>query len=939
MRRCIKVAMLAAALIAPATGWGEDWPMLAHDPARTGASSTELHPPFQRKWYRLFTDEGLMSGVQPIVADRKVFIGTLRGVFHALDAETGKDVWTHQAGAAVLHAAAWADQKVIFGAADGTIQALNASDGSLAWTVQTGAAVWNAPAVHQGVAYVGSRDGQLYAIDVGAGDIRWRAATEGPLLGSAAVDAGRGRVYIGAEDMRVYAFDLKDGELVWRSERLPGVSLRGYHPVVAPDGSVLVTSAPGISVDTFQDLLLRMVKEVFGDFASWRHSKEANDVLREENFALMQKQETYARQLDFIRQRLTEEPTYQTFFVLDPQSGKPKFVAPIVYSESMNGPGAPAVISAEGKVLVKFQALLRSRYEHYSPFLNIGELDTATGDIRPVMDQSRTYGWFDSLLLVHDEQSQLALSGRVLINTHQDNVNGLDLRSLEGFLEPFCRNVHEPKPGEALTIWNRLLHQQPLPPGKEWLSRGTAVYGGGSVVDTSISIADDSFYYLPTHELNAGAALMAYRMSPEGTAGKETQLVPEPVSPEDWPKIQDLPWDWDTLEHRRLTNVLEALPGKVPGTRAQPLTNATAGAEIDARELEKITWETPRLGKRGSKLFLAGLEGDLGAAVDELISREWQPLLFPSGKFPEEAYRFFTEPTETLYTLALAYPHLSPALRTRVENYVTSQSAAGGPLAGPVGQRAYQPDRGEVRSAYAPPAVKLLKMQEDILRSDLARLYPLWLWAYVSGDWAKVEKEWTGLAGLLQQRPNKFEEDCRNGYLAGLIAYCRIAQHAGDTNAVQAGMKAAKQAFQNRIQFEMAHTRGGLIWQVPKMRSIFSRWRFLTPEIGRLLGENVAEVQNGLMQRYVDYHRPTWWLAWNVETMMRNECPYEFPTMSMEVFAARSVILNENAEKLALYIDRPWCRADEFYIQKLALTLNAAKAPEWVDVRKGRASN
>ena len=115
--------------------------------------------------------------------------------------------------------------------------------------------------------------------------------------------------------------------------------------------------------------------------------------------------------------------------------------------------------------------------------------------------------------------------------------------------------------------------------------------------------------------------------------------------------------------------------------------------------------------------------------MEELISREWQPLIFPSGKFPEESYRFFTEPTETLYTLALAYPHLAPATQLRVKNYVTGLSVPARALSGPVGQRAYAPDTGEKRSAYTPPPAALLKFQEDIVRTDLARLYPIWLWA------------------------------------------------------------------------------------------------------------------------------------------------------------------------------------------------------------------
>ena len=163
---------------------------------------------------------------------------------------------------------------------------------------------------------------------------------------------------------------------------------------------------------------------------------------------------------------------------------------------------------------------------------------------------------------------------------------------MEGFLEPFCRNLHEPKPGEALAIWTRLLREQPLPLGKEWLARGTAVYGGGSVLDTAVAIAGDSFYYLPTHELNAGAAVIAYRMSATGNASQETSLVPDPVAADDWQKLQELPWDWDTLEHRRLTNVLEALPGKVPGTRQQPLTNSIVPALGDA-DLERLVWEAP----------------------------------------------------------------------------------------------------------------------------------------------------------------------------------------------------------------------------------------------------------------------------------------------------------------------------------------------------------
>ena len=910
-----------------------DWPMLAHDAARTGAASTEIRPPFERKWYRLFTDEGLMAGIQPIISDGKVFVGTMAGTLHAMDSDTGKVLWKLKTGGAILHTCAVAENTVFFGNAEGKIFAVNTNDGRLLWSVQTSSAVWNSPLVYDGTVVVGSRDGALYAIAIQTGRIKWKAPAGGPLLSSPALDMETGRIYIGSEDMHVYAFDFRNGKMLWRSKKLPGVSFRGYHPVVAPDGSVMITVTPSISLDSFNPILHDMVREIFGDFASWRHTKEENERLRRENFELMRKPYTYTRQLQYIRRRLTEQPVYQTFFVLAPVTGKQKFVAPIVYAESMNGTGAPPLVTPDGKVVVKFRALLRSRYQHYSPFLNVGYLDTSTGYITPIMDQSRTYGWHDSLLLVHDEQCQLAVGGRVLFNTHQDNVNGMDLDTLVGYSEPFCRNIHEPKPGEALGIWAAILRDQSLPVGKEWLPRGTAVYGGGSVIDMPISIAGDSFYYVPTHEINAGAAVIAYRMRADGSAGKAVEPPTTELTDSEWEKVQQLPWEWDMLEMGRLNHVLKNLPRKVTGTRQQPLTQQAANVVSDMTdaELERFIWEVPVIKFQDRRAFTP-YQKELSRCVKELISQQWRPLLFPPGKHPREAYRFFIEPTETLLSLALAYKYIDPGLQRDVKQYIARVSSDGGPLEGPVGQRRYNPGVGAVRSLYDSAPESMIQVRDDIVRSNLARLYIFWLWADVTDDWSRIEQNWDFLRKLIDQPPNKMEEDCRNAYLAGLIAYCRMAMRMNDEEAVQKGVSSAQKSFRRRLKYELAHTRGGLITQVPVLRTIFGRWRHLTPEIARLCAEYALETHKNFISVYVDYHRPTWYLAWNVETMWRNECPFSFPTMADEVFAARALILHESAENLARYIDIPWCKADLFYIQKLVFAIEAHGKVLWQNI-------
>lgn len=903
--------------ITAADARSDDWPMLGHDAARSGGTLEEIKPPFARKWYRLFPEEGIQTGVQPVIAEGTVFLGTLGGVLHAIDSETGKDAWQYPAGAPILHAAAANNGRVFFGTADGSVHAVHCRNGKGLWRRATGAAVWNAPAVHGGMVFIGSRDGRLYALDEETGRIRWSADLGAPILNSPGIDAQSGRVCVGSEAMRVHAFRLRDGQPIWTSEPLPGSSMRGYHPVIAPDGSVMVTTAPVISYDRFQELLLEMVRSVFGDFASWRHNQADNDRLRAENFRQMENPATYPAQIEFLRQRLAAESQFQTFFVLDGESGRQRFVAPIVASESMNGPGAPPLVTRDGRIIVKYQVLLRSRYEHYSPFLNVGYLDTRTGHIEPIMDQTRTYGWHDSLLLVHDEQCQLSFAGGVLINTHQDNVNALDLRTLKGFTQPWALNIHEPAPGEALSIRAGAWRGKALPPGAEWLIRGTAVYGGGSVIDVPVAIANGTFYYLPSHELNSGCALIAYRSTPEGADPKRVRMPDPRLTPDEWEQVQAMPWDWDTLSTPRLTNLLASLPAPVPGTTAAPLSDAarTGVAPITDGQLDEQIWSPAFDPASVQPRQVGNWQVKLQAAVDELIKTRWRPFVTPASKAPEHAYRFFTDPAETLYTLMLARPLLAADRQTAVDDYVSTLLREG--------RRSYPPGEGTPRESYR-VASGMMRVVDEPPLDELGRLYPLWLWSRTPAGARFIEGQWKELRRRSQAAAAKNAYDCGNARVAGLIACCRLAKSVGDLAALDETLPLARQAMRERLTYELAHTRGGVIGQMPTGRSAFVRWRHLTPDVARLLGKYAGPVQQQLMAHYVDRLRPAWWMAWNAEQLMRNEAPCQLPDTPMEIFAAKALILRELPATLSGFVDLPWCKGDEYYIRKLALGLLAA---------------
>ena len=733
-------SVILLALVLPVAA--NDWPMLGHDITRSGGTSTDLRPPFVRQWYRLFADEGLQSGVQPVVAGGRVYLGTLAGVLHAMDAETGTDVWTFQAGGPILHAAATGEGKVYFGAADGLVYAVHTPDGKLAWCFRTGAAIWNAPAVHEGSVYIGSRDGCLYVLDTVTGQLRWKADTAAPLLGSPAIDPQAGRVYVASEAMRVHAFALADGRELWCSEQLPGASMRGYHPVIAPDGSVMVTTQPVMGYDRFQDLLLEMVREVFGDFASWRHQKDENDKLRADNFRQLEQPETYAAQLDYLRRRLTAEPAFQTFFVLDPATGRQRCVAPIVASESMNGPGAPPVVTA------------RRTRDREVP----GPLAQSLRALLAVSQRglSRSGHWSHHTVDGSDTHLRLArqpvVGARRAVSTQPGGAASAEHASGQ---RERTGSRHSQRPSAAAGIEHPrtcerrgagrsrggLARQRPARGQRMADPRHGRVWRWFRARRAAWLLRVSSFYYLPTHEINSGCALIAYRMAPDSAGPQRTPLPAAVLTEDEWERVQDLPWDWDTLATPRLKNLLDALPAKVPGTLAAPLRAEAEKtvAAIPDRVLDAFIWEpawdaAPAASPAASHDVLEKLR----AAVRELIGQRWRPLVLPASKAPEESYRVFNDPSETLYTLMLARPLLDDELRSQTDNYVDSLAAAGL-------RRTYETDIGTSRVVYDVPQ-QYMRVVEETVRDDLARLYPLWLWSLTPGGADYVERNWTATA-------------------------------------------------------------------------------------------------------------------------------------------------------------------------------------------------
>jgi outer membrane protein assembly factor BamB len=108
----------------------EDWPTFRHNAGRGGASPTTLPDSVSESWK--INIPGRLS--QPVVANGRLFLSAVdQHCVYALDAATGKELWTFVAGARVDSAPTIYGDLALFGCTDGWVYCLRASDGALVW--------------------------------------------------------------------------------------------------------------------------------------------------------------------------------------------------------------------------------------------------------------------------------------------------------------------------------------------------------------------------------------------------------------------------------------------------------------------------------------------------------------------------------------------------------------------------------------------------------------------------------------------------------------------------------------------------------------------------------------------------------------------------------------------------------------------------------------
>jgi uncharacterized repeat protein (TIGR01451 family) len=388
-----------------------EWNQLGHDPQRTGYVPTEIPGPWQVKWIWNGPIGGgdagpagnhlrLPQGVQPITGGGQLYVGHSDGRVRAISEETGQEVWVSQSlGAAIVNTGAYDAQtnSVYFGAQNGKFYQLNATTGVQKRVVDLRGAADMAPLLAGDTIYIGSRTGTLYALNKATLVQRWSYDAGAELIGSAAYAANHGGlIIILAEDKSIHAIQVSDGRRRWRvTVNGDGDPLRG--------NTVFADTYPVVS--EVNDVVI--VRSYLDWDKMWNPNGGApSSIVEIQNF-------------------LSNNPEYQSFFVLNLADGTQRFVPPVLVGAIGNGgdfesvPPQAVVKRLEDGTEVAYllwrnrQACLISSCDGRED-TTVGEMNLSTGNIRFVQDYKNA----GTMRMPTDEQSPLSMAGNTLLHAH-----------------------------------------------------------------------------------------------------------------------------------------------------------------------------------------------------------------------------------------------------------------------------------------------------------------------------------------------------------------------------------------------------------------------------------------------------------------------------------------------------------------------------------------
>lgn len=867
------------------------WPMAGANPQRTSWTPEEVRGRLQPLWYKPI-EPYIQPKTQVIAAYGMLYVSTARGLY-ALDADTGEEVWVYPTEMPLGHSPTIAGEVAYVGGFDRKLHAINAYTGERLWTFEAEAGFATNPLVVDGKIYAGNRDGYLYAIhaehEPNAGELAWRFKTDGAILFSAAYveDA----VYFASNDAHAYALDAENGSLIWKSDPLPGAGFHSWWPVVhqnAGQGANVVIFAGSDNYRHFlpPDSTYDLLGRELADIYPDRHSDPKGTLYGARNAA---------GEIDatHVLNYFEEKPWRRTYLVLDRATGQEitfdfdsdgnSEYAPILWHGTHSGNRYPPVVGAD-------QTLYQANNYMSDSWI-------AGGQISGWAFGSQYISTPSALWRAVDEPLAYSAGGDLIYWNHCNDRSA-------GAFDISIPNTHfYPDSPDSNREWLYFDYNlESIIPGYNFLYRG--------VSDNGYTINN---LYQGTIE------------SPNGVYGQHGDQNPP------------IPYDGRVYMHR--SNVIIAFDSQGGSATALPIAETV---DVDMQDPVAIGTQElrNRLTEEVQKILDAGhlRPGYRSVGLFDHRTKD------QNGDYLID---YWHNPTNILYALSIALPHLPASQQQAVISYMEDE------------YQSYPPDQythlgwadGARREAFALP-----DEVQDKASSHLSGVtgydfegwswpphmfYELWKYAQVAGDAADI-------FARVQDKLENLEQDMpsdaylieypyvHNAYIAGYIGYLELEALAGhsESSTVKAELNRLLELRASTFDKDTSYTDG----TASRALSVARNFMYLTPELASYLHDHaLAEVQTALEE--YNTVAPYWFVSKFEATHGEGAVQHFYDYHAL--FQAHALILQKNRADLIKYLDVPATEVgDLFYIHNLVSVLNASITLEktvqpTVSIKKG----
>lgn len=904
-----------------------EWAMLAANPQRTSWTPEEVRGQLGVQWYRPI-EPYISYKIQPIAANGNIYVSTARGLY-AFRASDGAQLWVYATQLPLGHSPTIAKVNgntiAYVGGYDRKIHAINASTGAAigGYTpyladagFDTNPLVINDANVANTI-FAGNRDGYFYALNAVTGALKWRFKTDGPILFSAAYKDGT--LYFASNDSYAYALNASDGSLIWKSQKLLGAGFHSFWPVIYTEKQsgkdyVIFTGQENYrfmdqngAIGTLWPDLARLDQQYLWG-SCWPNSCSGGIIWptgSETGTGTYWGHSVATLNVNAITNYYENVPAHRMVFVLNAANGKE-------YTFDSNGNG-----KAE-----------------YAPFTYSGI--TSSGNKYPPVINGVDDVYYQNTIFRRNNW----ISGGNAVGWKWGTNIVSQVKFDHAVDEPMAYSA-----GGKLIYWNVCCDRQAgafdvtIPYGqqnRDWEYWGAGINGGAPDYGAMYNDGNSTLY----NNINGWQVYSGKNQSKNGVYGKHGTAQSPPIP-------------YQGKVYMLIGNALMALSPNPPGGSPTKLALANMIVDQSAPTPPTKAELKQRLESEVQKIIAAGplRPGYFSSGFIDLYGHGH----FDSNQEFGEIFDYFQNPSDTVYTLLLAYPQLSAGTQAQVKTYLQNNYGPGSTYdftkivhigwgSGAARESFELPS--EVWQIWGTPYESPLNpsTQPIIVNSNSQvywkyfppfSFYAAWKYAQIVGnnDPNTAKSIFNAMSSKIEAPPanaNLIKKPYFiNLYAAGYLGYLNLKQLAG------LGDDATVRGYYNQMLSLRVNnfSKDTPYWNTDSNQlglpgldynrslSVARNFMFLTPEIADYMNQNIKSQVQGAVDEY-SYVAPYWFVpkfeAEVGEGTMQQL--YDPPAL----YQAKAWVLKQSYNELAKWLDVPaFSRGDLFYIQNVVAALGA----------------